>query len=164
MIWPNDFEPGRLPPGQFNSILTAKGYGTSCSTAHISAWYAAKWFKIQKKVDNLVKKKYFFFNQCKCSSRGVKNIELRKAQLFLAFASILTILLHYILYSTARHVHFEFMHKVKKTGILCIKNGGLIFLFKKSWALDFNSKLLPPAMCTFQNVLEILGVYIRNCG
>ena len=47
---------------------------------------------------------------------GVKNIELRKAQLFLvAFASILTILLHYyILYSTARHVHFEFMHKVKK--------------------------------------------------
>ena len=44
----------------------------------------------------------------------MKNIELRKAQLFLAFASILTILLHYILYNTARHVHFEFMHKVKK--------------------------------------------------
>ena len=36
------------------------------------------------------------------------------------------------------------------------------FFLKTSWALDFNSKLLPPAMCTFQNVLEILGVYIEN--
>ena len=54
-----------------------------------------------------------FLKGCVCVG-GVKNIELRKAQLFLAFASILTILLHYILYNTARHVHFEFMHKVKK--------------------------------------------------
>ena len=63
------------------------------------------------------KKKIFFLINANVPQGGwglVKNIELRKAQLFLAFASILTILLHYILYNTARHVHFEFMHKVKK--------------------------------------------------